>query len=279
MSANKQQGNHTTNNKDNADLQPPSTPSQRAAIVSGAGGGLGRDIARALAKEHYVVVINDLHQQQCDDTVNAITAKGGRAIAAAGNVGDENNVTALFDYIQATLGYPATTLINNAGIQTWSSLLDLSLNDWQNTLNTNLTGTFLMTQQFAKRLQNSRAPGNIINIGSGCNTRAFPKLVDYAASKGGIEMLTKTAALELGPSGIRVNCIAPGAIANERTAAETADYDASWSAITPLGRTGTPEDVANAVSLLCDDRASFISGQTINVDGGLFCQAIWPATY
>ncbi|MEM7259507.1 MAG: SDR family oxidoreductase, partial [Pseudomonadota bacterium] len=117
------------------------------------------------------------------------------------------------------------------------------------------------------------------NIGSGCNHLAFPKLIDYAASKGGIEMLTRSTALDLGASGIRVNCIAPGAIATERTAAETDDYNDRWSALTPLGRVGTPQDVASAVLLLADEKAGFITGQTINVDGGLFSRAVWPAEY
>jgi len=188
--------------------------------------------------------------------------------------------------IKETTGRHATLLVNNAGVQTWSSLTDLTVDDWNKTIGTNLTGCFLMTRYFAQAIiagneastsDNVRA--SIINIGSGCNTLAFPKLVDYSASKGGIEMLTKSAALELGPQGIRVNCIAPGAISTERTAAETGDYEQSWRKLTPLRRVGRPEDVANAVSLLCDPRAEFISGQTIAVDGGLFSRSIWPENY
>jgi len=92
-------------------------------------------------------------------------------------------------------------------------------------------------------------------------------------------MFTKSSALELGPRGIRVNCIAPGAIATERTAAETDNYSDNWAELTPLRRIGTPEDVANALMLLIDDNAAFITAQTINVDGGLFSRAIWPVKY
>ena len=120
------------------------------------------------------------------------------------------------------------------------------------------------------------AGGAIVNIGSGCNKWPFPNLVDYTASKGGIEMLTKVAAVELGPYRIRVNCVAPGAIEIERTKAESGDYAGTWSKLTPLGRIGTPRDVGKAVVFLASDDADFITGQTIWVDGGLFTRPVWP---
>jgi NAD(P)-dependent dehydrogenase (short-subunit alcohol dehydrogenase family) len=118
--------------------------------------------------------------------------------------------------------------------------------------------------------------GGIINIGSGCNKVPFPELVSYTASKGGIEMLTKVSALELGPFGIRVNCVAPGAIEVERTKLERADYAGTWSRVTPLRRIGTPADIGQTVVLLASPEASFITGQTVGVDGGLFNQPPWP---
>jgi len=118
--------------------------------------------------------------------------------------------------------------------------------------------------------------GAIMNIGSGCNKLPFPNLVAYTASKGGIEMLTKVAAVELGRYGIRVNCIAPGAIEIERTRLENGDYARLWGEITPLGRVGTPADVGQAVVFLASNESSFVSGQTIYVDGAVFTQATWP---
>jgi NAD(P)-dependent dehydrogenase (short-subunit alcohol dehydrogenase family) len=118
--------------------------------------------------------------------------------------------------------------------------------------------------------------GAIVNIGSGSNKLPFPHLVSYTASKGGIEMFTKVSAVELGQYGIRVNCVAPGAIEIERTRLEDEDYAAVWGRLTPLGRVGTPTDVGNVVVFLASKEASFISGQTIWVDGALFSQPIWP---
>jgi len=115
-----------------------------------------------------------------------------------------------------------------------------------------------------------------VNIGSGCNKVPFAGLVAYTASKGGIEMLTKVAAVELASRRIRVNCVAPGAIEVERTKLEVEDYAGTWGAVTPLGRVGTPEDIARAVRFLASDDSAFITGQTIWVDGGLFTQPPWP---
>ena len=118
--------------------------------------------------------------------------------------------------------------------------------------------------------------GTIINIGSGANRVPFPSLGDYCASKGGIEMLTKVAAIELGKYKIRVNCVAPGAIENERTQRESPDYGQTWGSITPLGRVGQESDVADAVAFLVGPAAGFITGHTLYVDGGLWIRGQWP---
>ena len=118
--------------------------------------------------------------------------------------------------------------------------------------------------------------GSIINIGSGANKRPFPGLVDYCASKGGINQFTQVTAVELGPEKIRVNCVAPGAIEIERTKAEAGDYAGTWGPLTPMRRIGVPEDVAKAVVFLASDAGEFITGQTLYVDGGLLTQTMWP---
>ncbi len=198
----------------------------------------------------------------------------GRAFAVRGNVGIAADVDRMFAALSEQFGR-LDILVNNAGVQTWKPLLDLEEAEWDRTLATNLKGTFLCTQRAARRMK-EHGGGRIVNIGSGCNKIAFPNLVDYTASKGGIEMFTKVAAVELGQYGITVNCVAPGAVEIERTKNEAGDYAGTWSKLTPLGRVGVPADVARAVAFLAGDAASFITGQTIWVDGGLFSRPNWP---
>jgi NAD(P)-dependent dehydrogenase (short-subunit alcohol dehydrogenase family) len=155
-------------------------------------------------------------------------------------------------------------------------LLDLTEAEWDRVLNTNLKGCFLCTQAAARQMVARGAGGSIINLGSGCNKVAFPNLVDYTASKGGIEQFTKVAAVELGAYGIRVNCVAPGAIEIERTKQESGDYAGTWAKVTPLSRIGQPADVASVAYFLASAEAGFVTGQTVWVDGGLFSKPHWP---
>ena len=167
-------------------------------------------------------------------------------------------------------------MINNAGRQTFSPLLELAEEDWDKTVATNLKGTFLCTQQAGFLMRDQGTGGSIINIGSGANKQPFLNLIDYCASKGGVDQLTRVSACELGQYGIRVNCVAPGAIEIERTKEESPNYAETWSAITPMGRVGNPEDIANVVAFLASDAAAFTTGQTVYVDGGLWTKAQWP---
>jgi 3-oxoacyl-[acyl-carrier protein] reductase len=166
-------------------------------------------------------------------------------------------------------------LVNNAGMQTWKAMLDLEEAEWDAVIRTNLKGCFLCTQRAGRHMR-EHGGGSIVNIGSGCNKIPFPNLSNYTASKGGIEMFTKSAAIELGRYGIRVNCVAPGAIEIERTKQESPDYAGTWAPLTPLGRVGQTIDVARAVAFLVSESADFITGQTVWVDGGLFSHPIWP---
>lgn len=245
-----------------------------AALVTGAARGIGRGVALALAKAGCRIAVNDFNPG--DDgaaTVSAITALGVDAFVIDADVAVPSDVSSMFTAAIDRFG-ALDVLVNNAGIQTFKPLLDVTEAEWDRVIDTNLKGTFLCTQHAARHMK-ERGGGSIINIGSGCNKVPFPQLVAYTASKGGIEMLTKVAAVELGPYGIRVNCVAPGAIEVERTRRENPDYAGTWGRITPLGRIGTPEDVAAAVVFLAGREASFITGQTFWVDGALFTQAPW----
>jgi NAD(P)-dependent dehydrogenase (short-subunit alcohol dehydrogenase family) len=245
------------------------------ALVTGAGTGVGKGIALELARAGCRVAINYyIDRAPADQTVAEVTGLGAEAFAVRADVSSSREVEAMFD---AVLGRfrRLDIMVNNAGVQTWGPLLDVSESDWDRVINTNLKGTFLCTQLAARHMKD-HGGGAIVNIGSGSNKVAFPHLVAYTASKGAIEMFTRVAAVELGRYGIRVNCVAPGAIEIERTRLEDPDYSATWGGITPLGRVGTPADVGRAVVFLAGEEASFISGQTVWVDGALFTRAPWP---
>ncbi|MEW6752456.1 MAG: SDR family NAD(P)-dependent oxidoreductase [Candidatus Latescibacterota bacterium] len=246
----------------------------RIALVTGSSQGVGQGIALGLAAAGWDIGVNyHRNRQGAEDTAGRVRGMGRRAWVWQADVGDSAQVGRMFALLRQDPGR-LDLLVNNAGVQTWAGLLELEEKDWDRTIRTNLKGTFLCTQQ-AGRLMREQGGGRIVNIGSGANKAPFPQLADYCAAKGGIENLTRVAAVELGPLGITVNCVAPGAIEIERTRQESPGYGARWGAITPLGRVGQPQDVAAAVAFLASDQATFISGQTLYVDGGLFTQTRW----
>jgi NAD(P)-dependent dehydrogenase (short-subunit alcohol dehydrogenase family) len=247
----------------------------KTALVTGASKGVGKGIALELGRCGANVAINyNTDREGAERTVAELRSLNVQAFTVQANVGISGDVRRMFDEVAQR--FPALNImVNNAGVQTWKPLLELEESEWDRTLNTNLKGCFLCTQA-AARIMKDIGGGRIINIGSGCNKIAFPNLVDYTASKGGIEMFTKVAAVELGKYGIAVNCVAPGAIEIERTKSEAGDYAGTWAKLTPLGRVGVPLDIGRAVVFLAGDGGNFISGQTIWVDGGLFSKPAWP---
>jgi NAD(P)-dependent dehydrogenase (short-subunit alcohol dehydrogenase family) len=250
-------------------------PAPKTALVTGASKGIGKGIALELARRGCDIAINyNSDAAGARETVAEIQKLGRTAIAVKGNVGKSADVNAMFDEVLAKFGKLAI-LVNNAGVQTWKSLLDLEESEWDHVIDTNLKGNFLCTQRAGRHMKDHHW-GRIINIGSGCNKVAFPNLVNYTASKGGIEMFTKVAAVELGQYGITVNCVAPGAIEIERTKIESPDYAGTWGPLAAVKRVGYPSDVAAAVAFLTSEEAEFITGQTLYVDGGLFSKGPWP---
>jgi NAD(P)-dependent dehydrogenase (short-subunit alcohol dehydrogenase family) len=248
---------------------------RQLALVTGASKGVGRGIAFGLAQAGFDVAVNyHSDAQGAHETAEKIRQMGRRAEVYQADVGFKGEVDRMFDQVLTAMGAP-TVLVNNAGVQTWKPLLDLAEEEWDRVLRTNLKGTFLCTQRAARHMAQRRS-GRIINIGSGSNKAPFPNLVDYTASKGGIEMFTRVAAVELGFYGITVNCVAPGTIEIERTKAESPDYAGTWAPLTPLQRIGQATDVAAAVVFLASPQAEFITAQTLYVDGGLLSQGPWP---
>jgi NAD(P)-dependent dehydrogenase (short-subunit alcohol dehydrogenase family) len=249
---------------------------QPSALVTGASRGIGKEIALELARNGYRVAVNyfDDPAPMVEATMAEIRTLQPEALAIQADIRSSSQVKAMFERVIAAFGR-LDLLVNNAGVQTWKPLLDVTEEEWDLVVDTNLKGCFLCTQH-AARYMKDHGGGAIVNLGSGCNKLAFPSLVAYTASKGGIEMFTKEAASELGRYSIRVNCIAPGSIESERTRKEDPDYAGTWSKLTPLGRAGTAADIAPVVVFLASKDAAFISGQTIGIDGALFSQAPWP---
>jgi len=249
---------------------------ERVAVVTGASKGVGRGIAYGLADAGWDIAVNYFRDRDgAEETRAEVEKRGRRCILIGADCGEIEQVGPMFAAVKAEFGR-IDCLVNNAGRQTFAPVLELREEDWDRTIKTNLKGAFLCTQAAARIMKEQGEGGTVINIGSGANKQPFLNLVDYCASKGGLEQFTRVCSCELGKYGIRVNCVGPGAIEIERTREEDENYAATWSAITPMGRVGNPGDVAAAVVYLTSDAAEFVTGQTLYVDGGLWTQTHWP---
>ena len=254
---------------------PDKTLKGMTALVTGAAQGLGKGIAIELARAGCVVAVNyRTHPELAQQVVDEIATWGGEAFKVHGDIRSAAQVNRMFALL-AKRFEKLDILVNNAATQTWAPLLELKESDWDRDIETNLSGSFRCLQAAGRWMKRTNG-GSIINIGSGCNKLPFPRLVAYSTSKGGIEMLTKIAAIELGRYRIRVNCVAPGAVLIDRTRKEDPQYAAIWRNQASLGRVGLPEDIGNAVVYLASHHASYVTGQTLWVDGGAFTKPSWP---
>jgi glucose 1-dehydrogenase len=240
----------------------------KVAIVTGASSGIGLSIAQLFAEHGAAVAINYLaHADAAHHLVSEIEAAGGRAIAVEADVSDAQAVESLVATTVETFGQ-LDILVNNAGIEQHRPLLEIDEQDWDRTIAVNLKGPFLCVQAAAKRMQ--KDGGSIVNISSIHEDFPFPGSTPYVAAKGGLRMLMRNASLELAQYGIRVNNVAPGAIATPINAATLADPAKvkELRRIVPLERMGEPSEVAEVVLFLASDRASYVTGSTDYVDGG-----------
>ena len=244
----------------------------RVAIVTGAARGIGAAVAQRLAQDGYAVGVVDLDENACADTVEAITGKGGQAIAIGADVTDSAAVTRAVDRVAAELGAP-TVLVNNAGITRDNLLFKMTEDDWDSVLGVHLRGAFLMSREVQKH-QTEQGWGRIVNLSS---TSALGNRgqANYSAAKAGMQGFTKTLAIELGKFGVTANAIAPGFIETDMTAATAArlemdfeDFKKAAAATIPAQRVGQPADIAALVSFLAGEESGFISGQVIYVAGG-----------
>ena len=248
---------------------------QRVAIVTGGARGIGAATARRLAGDGLAVAVLDLKEDDCADTVKAITAAGGRALAVGADVSNSDQVTAAVEKVAAELGGP-TVLVNNAGVLRDNMLFKMSVDDWDFVMGVHLRGAFLMTKASQKYMVEAKF-GRIINLSSS-SALGNRGQANYSAAKSGMQGFTKTLAIELGKFGITANAVAPGFIATDMTAATAArigmdfeEFQKAAAAQIPVARVGQPEDVAHVISFVASPGAGYVSGQVIYVAGGPLC--------
>lgn len=246
------------------------------AIVTGSSSGIGRSIAVELARAGADVLVN-YHSDEDGgaETVRTIEALGRRAFNLRADVGKEGDVTALFDTAERELG-PVDIVVSNAGLQKDARLTDMTLDEWNIVIDTNLTGAFLMAREAVRRFRAkgmrddvSRSLGKILFNSSVHERIPWAFHVNYAASKGGIKLLMESVAQEVSSEKIRVNSVAPGAIATAINAAEREAGEAEMLKLIPYGRVGDPDDVGRVAAFLVSDAADYIVGQTLFVDGAM----------
>ncbi len=242
--------------------------SGQLVLVTGAASGLGYAIAKAFGEAGATVALNDLSPERVDRAVAELSTLGVACRGYAADVRDGSAVRDMVDRVVADLGTPDVT-VASAGIYPNTPFLDIPEEEWDRVLDTNLKGTFLTCQSVARAMISAGKGGQIVTMASGAANMAFLGWSHYCASKAAVVMLTRSMALELGEHGIRVNTILPGYIDVPEGGAHLGDeYKRAARLANPLGRAGTPGDIANAVLMLASPLAAYLSGATVTVDGG-----------
>ena len=233
------------------------------ALISGGAQGIGFACAKALAEDGYKVILADVKES----VTEAAQTLGG--VGYLCDFGDADAIETLFQTVEADHG-PVSALVNNAGIAQPGDFLSYDLSAFDAVIGVNLRGVFVATQRAARTMVDRGIEGAIVNMSSVNAQLAIPAIPAYCASKGGVMQLTKVAAIALAKHNIRVNAVGPGSIDTEMMAGVNADPEAFRTAMsrTPLGRTGTAREIADVVAFLCSPKASYVTGETIYVDGG-----------
>lgn len=240
---------------------------RKTAFITGASRGIGRAIARRLSAEGYAIGIGYL---QAHDQARALEAelreRGGEALAVQGDVSDRGAVTSAIRQVEDAFG-PVALLVNNAGVACQQQFQDISEEFWRRLFAVNVDGAFHTIQAVLPHMLHEKA-GCIVNISSIWGQRGASCEVAYSSTKAALIGLTRSLAMELAPSGIRVNCVAPGVIRTDMTETLGEETLAELAVQTPVGRLGTPEDIAAAVAFFAGEGASFVTGQVLTADGG-----------
>lgn len=244
----------------------------KVAIITGAGKGIGAGTAKRLAADGAKIAVIDLKEEYGIDTVNAIKATGGEAIAVGCDVSNAEHVQQAMEKVISHFGR-IDILVNNAGVTRDNLVFKMSEEDWDTVLDTHLKGSFLCSKAVQKYMVEQRY-GKIVNTSS-IGASGKRGQANYSAAKAGLQALTRTLAIELGPYNVNVNCVAPGFIATDLTRSTAERQGMDFNEIVkgasqkiPMRRVGTPEDIANVVAFLVSDDASYVAGEVINVGGG-----------
>ena len=242
--------------------------SGKAAIITGAGKGIGFEIARQLIHNGVNVLLNDIEPELAMKSAQALTSEGpGTSVAAPGDAGDVYYIKKMVAQTVSLFGR-LDFAIANAGTTHFGNFLDYSVKDFQDTISLNLQGPFFLAQQAARQIKKQRSGGRIILMSSTVGLLAYPHLSVYSTTKAALHMMAKSLVLDLSCLGITINAIAPGATITERTLIEDPDYQKKWSAIIPSQKTASPSDIAKTTLFLLSPDAAHITGQTIVIDGG-----------
>jgi NAD(P)-dependent dehydrogenase (short-subunit alcohol dehydrogenase family) len=243
---------------------------RKIALVTGASRGIGRGIAEVLAEEGADVAVNYVASaEQADEVAELVRSKGCRAITVKGDVARRTDVQAMIDKTWEELG-PIDILVNNAGIETIVPFLELTDEEWTRLVDVNLRGEWLCSQVFCRRVVAESRQAVIINIGSVQAGKVLPGRTHYAPTKLGLEALTRNMSAEMTPLGIRVNCVHPGLIDTDMTSWVTKRPDLLPGILDQisLGRAGEPREIGTVVAFFASEEASYLTGQSIHVDGG-----------
>jgi NAD(P)-dependent dehydrogenase (short-subunit alcohol dehydrogenase family) len=244
----------------------------KVALVTGGAAGIGRAAARAFAQNGAKVAINDLKIDRGEEVAHAVEESGGKAIFVHGDVSKPADIERLVDTVVAAFGR-LDCAFNNAGIEgRMGSTVDCTEDNFDRTIAINLKGVWLCMVREIRQMLAQGTGGAIVNMASVAGLVGFPNLPAYVASKHGVLGLTKTAALEYATSGIRINAVCPGVIHTEmidRITGLDAEVEKQFTDLEPMGRMGTPEEIAAAAVWLCSDAASFVTGHPMTIDGGL----------